>query len=613
MTLKVSYFQNLLPTDTISNVATSVRVPGLSVTANAEEGSVAISTIAVDDPNGTLDFVGMRRVFITEDSESPLNTAVWTGFLGDATISRGPGAGLDNDVHVIGAARRWTLNLVDVNSLISRKVIRSGGDRPAETDIARVNWLIDTWQLPINNTAGYIATSGGVSMDATDYTNQTAFDVLNDAAQASGRNWFAFYDQATDTNPPVYIGSYSLFYNSPGSSIYDSGIRLTNVQADVDDTTTFVVLNDATINRDPSRLADGILVTYNGGSVYVQNNTTGDTYFGPGYSRDLVMPHANTSSEASASALARRYVSDASSPVDRISCSFLVPKEKVNALYQGQRVQIKFTHFFTEYAQSYVYARCLKRTVTQLSDDQYRIDVELAPSTDGGVGGAACEPVQYAYTESTFDTPYDVVLGSAPTAGNTLAAIFWRRAAVPGENWTPTSISGGSWTERVAGNGYDVTQYGGPGAEARLVVYTHLVGASESATITVTPDVGWSSCMVIEIPGTYASVTDSGNVTLTAGQELSVSRTSGGSALLLAIWSMQRTVYAPQDSITTSTSTEIRDRWAMEGSIYRAPHTWVAWTNTDAAATLTITGSPDANPNLNKWGTFAAGLLFDCN
>ena len=119
--------------------------------------------------------------------------------------------------------------------------------------------------------------------------------------------------------------------------------------------------------------------------------------------------------------------------------------------------------------------------------------------------------------------------------------------------------------------------------------------------------------VVIEIPGTYASVTDSGNVTLTAGQELSVSRTSGGSALLLAIWSMQRTVYAPQDSITTSTSTEIRDRWAMEGSLYRAPHTWVAWTNTDAAATLTITGSPDANPNLNKWGTFAAGLLFDCN
>jgi len=141
-------------------------------------------------------------------------------------------------------------------------------------------------------------------------------------------------------------------------------------------------MNDATLTRDPSRLADGILVTYNGGSVYGQSTATGDSYFGPGYSRDLVMPHANTSSSAVATTLTNRYLADAGSPEERIVCSYLAPKEYVNGLKEGQRVLAKFTHF-PGYSSDYSWMRCLKRTVTQMSPEKYLITVELSP------GGAA--------------------------------------------------------------------------------------------------------------------------------------------------------------------------------------------------------------------------------
>ena len=372
---------------------------GVSLTANAEEGSVAISTLLVDDPGGTLNLVGHRRVYVYESAEDPLNQMIWTGFLGDRTVTRGEGE------FVLSADRRWSAALVEGNTILSRRIITGAdGNRPAETDVARVTWLVASSYLStVDNALGYLDTSGPIAMEAADLRGQTAFDVVNDCANRSGKNWFLIYHG--DTSPPSYIGTYSIWYASAESSSYVSTLRLTNVLADVDNSTTFAVNPDVTLRRDPSRVYSGVYLPYEGGVLYQQDTATKNAYA----ARDTAAPNANVEDSTKAAALARRYLDDAATEDDRIDFRIVVPKEKVNHLREGHRVEVKFSHL-PGYSSAYGWARLLRRTVTQLSDELYEIAGELS-----GAGTSL---------SGTLDVLGDVIQGYAPNGSSTESMIM---------------------------------------------------------------------------------------------------------------------------------------------------------------------------------------------
>ncbi len=352
----------------------------VAFSSSAEEGSVAQSQLIVDDTSNALNYVGLRRVYAYETRAQAHNQIVFNGYLAERTIGRQPAEGQDSDEEVLG--RRWSLSLADTNSLMSRRLITgSDGNRPAETDIARIQWLLDsndkylsnphdTWANP----SPFIDTSGAVAMDAADLRGQTAFDVLNDCAQRSGKNWFAQYYEAADTVPPTNAGSIALHYYTAESTYNTSTLRLSNVNGDADNLTTFAVLPDAILTRDPSRVYSGMYVQYDGGELYQQSTTVENLF----QRRDAAVSNPNIKTAAKASALATRYLADAATEDDRITCRFIVPAAKVNDLREGQRLQARFSHF-SGYS-SYSYMRCLRRTVTQYGDDHYEIAVELSPA-----------------------------------------------------------------------------------------------------------------------------------------------------------------------------------------------------------------------------------------
>ena len=126
-----------------SNVDFSARLRAYSavVTANAEQGSVAISQIVIDDPEGGIGITGLRPFGLTETAESSNQQVIYNGWTADREVTRG-------ESFRTGSARKWTVNVADGNSIITRRIMRGAdANRPAETDVARVQWLLGTTEF----------------------------------------------------------------------------------------------------------------------------------------------------------------------------------------------------------------------------------------------------------------------------------------------------------------------------------------------------------------------------------------------------------------------------------------------------------------------------------
>jgi hypothetical protein len=357
---------------------------GVSFSSSAEEGSVGTSQIIVDDTSNGLDYVGRRRIYAYETACQAHNQIVFNGYIQKRWIGRLPAEGQDSDVEVMG--RRWTIDIGDTNSLLSRRLITGpDGERPDETDVARIQWLLDSNDAYLSNPqdnwenpSPYVDTSGPVDMSAANYIGRTAFDVINDCAQRSGKNWFVRYYEANDSVPPTNAGSYALWYAEAESTQDSSTLRLTNVDADVDDVTTFAIFPDAQLSRDPTRAYSGIYMTYDGGSRYQQSTNVINLF----QRQDAAVNNPFVKTDTEAAALQTRYLADAATEDDRLTFRFVCAKQYVNDLREGQRFEGKFSHLATasgtDYA-SWRWWRCLRRTVTHLNDEFYEVSGEASP------------------------------------------------------------------------------------------------------------------------------------------------------------------------------------------------------------------------------------------
>ena len=340
-----------LTEDPVVEFTDNVRLYTLDCTEKAEESDVGMFTLLVDDDQGTLDFPPLTRIWATESEiAASSNTLVFHGYIMDRTVHRGPS-------QLTSAARVWEVSVADENSIISRRVLSSpSANRPAETDVARAQWLANEadGQLLIDDTT-FLSTASPVNMDAVDYRGQTGADVLNDCAQASGKNhWFYFKES---------VGS-AIWYGAEDLTTHNSMIRLTNVLGDVDNSLTFAIgLEQTKLVRDPSRLLSGTYFQYAGGGVYVRNMAM----FPEIGMRDLPFSSGNVKTLARATARANRYLANNDSEEDRITTTVRLPAAKVNWIRAGMRLQFRATHL--PGYEDYVYLRVYERSVAHDSED----------------------------------------------------------------------------------------------------------------------------------------------------------------------------------------------------------------------------------------------------
>lgn len=370
-----------------------VRLPIDGIAHRALGCEVASSQIVFDDPGGVFtisDMAGFRGIRLQENTCSA--PVIFAGTFAERDTARG------NEARAslrLGSDRAWTATVKDDNWQTQRRVIHGNdGSRPAETDVARMQWWIaSAYSFNIDDT-GLVETTNPVNMDAVDYRGRFGIDVINDCMKVSGKNAFIY---------PLQDGTdhHGIAYFLGTSSTYTSTLTISNDPADVDQVTCFPPFYDVDLLSDPERLFSGIFMRWTGGTTYLTNPTTAETYG----NREVSVDEPDVKTQAAAEALAQKYLDVSGFEEDIITVRTIVPADKVNLILAGQRIQVKLRHL--PGYESFTYRRIAQRAVSQWNDreDLYLLTLELRdPRLIGGIGTGSI-PVPAGDTNG--DTPFE--------------------------------------------------------------------------------------------------------------------------------------------------------------------------------------------------------------
>jgi hypothetical protein len=442
----------------------AIRLPLPPLTERAEALDAAMSGLVVDDDAGSLDVPGLRAFAVNETDCSV--GRLYSGYVTNRHILRGD----DKRQSLrISGKRQWDVDLVDYNMTLSRRVIRgSGGNRPAETDVERVQWIIASDFTPTVTDAGLIQTSGPVDMDPVDYRGRYPTDVLADCGNASGKNYFVYFDEPT--NHPAF----AYFFGT--STLYSSTLRLSNVASDIDSSTTFAATCE--LYRDPSRVFSGVYLKYDGGAVFRSNSTTEAAF----QRVEVSIDEPDIKSSTKATALADKYLTDGSAEDETLTITLQLPSTHVNLVQPGQRIQVKFSHIpgYT----SFTYTRVVSRTVSQAADTDKVYDVVLECKNPKLIGrlGTGSSPVSAGTGNNQIPpTGQPIVITTCADKPATSEAVATHDITLnPGDPSPPDNLSGWSTTaiHPTPGNYLtaELLEWGtGPGSVAA-------VGVAPSAT-----------------------------------------------------------------------------------------------------------------------------------
>lgn len=425
--------------------------------AHALLGQADSIHVLVDDPSMNLTIRGRKRWRMIEDACPTGNQVVWRGRVGEKVISRGSGT-------TFPFGRRWDVELIEDNTLATLRALTiATANRPAETDGARIAWLLTTPGFSGVIFDRGLVEASGVMLDAEDYRPaRTGADVLRDCSAASGYNFFLRYHEATDTVELAY-------YDTDVSLLDTSSLRISNA-GDDDLVTTWPAGYDAKLGQSPARVAAGIVLPYRGGYVYRTSAATADA-FGTG---DLVMPSAAVKSAATATTLADRLLIQHGEEDERLTgLRIQLPAAHLNDVKPGHRINVRLTHLprFAAYRPCRVTSKVFSRPDND-SQAVYDVDLDLSPGPYDPIVQSMSWSTGAAGGASTFAAPV--------TAGNLLVIAIGRRTG--GAAAMPAAL--GIKVNNQNGRSINPTTFGAPTyAEAGGGVAGNLAAAIAYATV----------------------------------------------------------------------------------------------------------------------------------
>ena len=262
----------------------------LEVTIHAEECTVGNSQITIRDTDAGFNIRGHRLAYFIETDAIDDD---WFGIIGPFFVNTRM---VTRDLERMGAARTWTVSLDDINTLLARRVQKGAdAERPQESDIARLEWLLS--RRPRRRAA--------IEIEDTDFifdrrrSHDVGVELPRRRLGAGGQR------------PVPAVGQQRLPVQRPEARGRDPGghvvrprraartsrhpHRITNDLAEISPQTldpawmfdpdleygeelTFAPSLDAELDRDPSRVYSGAYVNWDGGWSYVQRPATVTDY-----------------------------------------------------------------------------------------------------------------------------------------------------------------------------------------------------------------------------------------------------------------------------------------------------------------------------------------------
>jgi hypothetical protein len=365
----------------------------------AEEGMPGSNYVVLADPEMDLDIAGHRRAWVIEDTSEITDNVLWYGWIGQQKVSRGQG----DDLQI--TARRWSVEFIDFNGVWNRRVIQSEtADRDPETDVERMDWMLGLATSGIfDDVTTYFHTGSPVNMDEGNYVGQYRDQVIDDCAQASGKNWWA-KGYETGSGRETFV-----WYGHDGEEDYVSPLRMSNDPADWDDalladgtSLCWPISEDTELSRDPSRQYSGVYLEYEGGAVYRKKDATIDDIG----RRDFIAPSRMVKTKTKAEARANRYLNKLDTQDETIQTRIRVPAAKGTSLRAGMRTLFKATHL-PGYDDEFYWVRVLSCTVQPVSGGEF-YDLSLELSTDGVGAGNEIPPAEDATAGMVLYEPDNV-------------------------------------------------------------------------------------------------------------------------------------------------------------------------------------------------------------
>jgi hypothetical protein len=304
-----------------------VNLGSMVLVAVAEGGEIGSGGFDLDDAGAATTVPALKDATVTDTRATP--DALWSGRTGERGRARGEQSMVADDDRV------WDVMLLDQNALLDDIVLTgSGANRPAETDYARVTWLI-TQLATYGVSAGVVPNTNTVNLDAQDYRNVQAGprQVLSDCGEAAQKNYF-LYDHGSGIK---------VYYDKHTGSSLASTAKLSTVLADVDDSTVFNAIDCHRVD-DPTNVYSAVAYQYQGGTVQRDASDTGLTTEADYRYRKTAVQDDRVKSSTTAQNKADKYLYAASSETATFTCGVIVPAANVNDIREGHRIQVKVPH-----------------------------------------------------------------------------------------------------------------------------------------------------------------------------------------------------------------------------------------------------------------------------
>jgi len=500
---------------------------GWEVTQNAEEGSVGISTLYLDDLDQSVwDTLGYndggRRQIRLVDYDS--NKIVHFGYTARRAIRR------RFDVYGNDLGRAWSIEIWDPNSYLQRRILtHHGAKRPRETDVERIQWLITAHEWDIIDQFK-ISTGSTKTMSKADYRGQTVGDVVADCAQQARKNyWVDILDDGAGDR-------LTFWYARDSVADYVSTLSISNDLADLSvsalsaGTATLVYppSNETEYQMDPSRIFTGIYGTWEKGAVY-RHSITGDTQF---ERWDTAMQWPNIHEKDRAIERAENMLERLADEDERIETHIIVPSTQAHLVRAGMRIPLKLTHI--PRLTSYTDCRILSRGLAPIGDGtRYRIPLVLEPIAASAAALSCSTSIAALVNAELGDQPNGggiVSISLTPTQGEDSIILYTALALHPsGVDDTNMHATGGGTTM------FTSDHTGGHPTAANM--YKAVAAASGSSTVTAAYTVGGSNsewaAIAVAIQTTATSPVQNVSVDGTGPTTVTIATPTSGHLLVL--------------------------------------------------------------------------------
>ncbi len=338
----------------------------IRLASTARNGEVGMGGWNTDDDAAALAFPGLKVARLIEDA-SGADKHIWRGRIWIKNLARGD--------WFMGNARRFAVNVVDSNWDFSKLRVHAS-PRPAESDVARVLWLVGyilnggastatnarARASTVFGTSTYVPNTNLVTLPARSFDNSDPFGVLDDAIRSSGKTFFPVLNDD---------GTLDLFYDLPTSTAYASTLSITD-DGTADGITSYAPAPDGPSGtQDPSELLSGVgLVTSTGAVTTAYNPTIEAAYDVAEVTTFDQGASAPTAAARAAQILVQRGVEE-----DRYRCFIDVAPARAHLLKAGMTLSFRSAAAGVTAPITVRVVRCEPELTMQ---NLYRLHLELA-------------------------------------------------------------------------------------------------------------------------------------------------------------------------------------------------------------------------------------------